>query len=446
MQFFLRVSALGGLVLALAACSTLGLSGGADKKAETAKGKRESVMVSAAPVQADAAADKNWVKIPSATPNQDWPQAGGNATNTPGHPALPPTLAPAWKADIGDGSGGGLRLLARPVVAGNAVYTMDASGHVAAFSVQSGDRLWFVSTQDEESEADDAIGGGIAFEAGKIFATTGHGTVVALDAQDGHTLWRRKLANPLRAAPTVADGRVYAVSVANVTAALNVADGAVLWEHNGLAQPAALMGAAAPAVFGDTAVVAYSSGEIFALRAQNGRVAGGDALVTPLAAGALPEMADIRGAPVIDHGGVFAVSHSGRMAALVMRSGERAWELDVGGSSTPLVVGNTIFVLTNAQKLLAVRRDNGKVIWTQDLPRLTDPEDRESDPITWTGPILAGGRLLLVNSHEQLAEYGVLDGKVLALHDLPDASFIEPVVAQGTAFVITENGKLVAFR
>ncbi len=445
MNSMLRLGCLSALIVSLAACHTLGLSNDDVKKPDD-KSKRVAVMANDDKIKADAGVSGDWIKLPNAEKNADWPQAGRNAQNAPGHPQLGAHIARAWRSGIGDGSGGGLRLLARPVVAGGVVYAMDASGHVAAFDLASGDRKWRVSTQAEDSEADEAIGGGITFDQGKIFAATGHAEVVALQAVDGKVLWRRKLTNPVRSAPTVAEGRVFVVTIGNTTSALSAKDGAVLWSQGGMAETAALMGSASASVADDTVAVAYSSGELFALRTQNGKVAWGDVLVSPMQVGALPQMADIRGAPVIDRGGIFAIGHSGRMAALIIRSGERAWELDVGGSNPPLVEGNTVYLLANDQKLLAVRRDNGKIIWVQDLPKLKDPEDKESGAVVWSGPVLAGGRLFLVNSQEQLAEYDALTGKPMTTHELPGPSFIAPVVANGTLLVVTEDGDLVAFR
>ena len=446
MKHLLRNGCLFALLLLSAGCSTLGLSSDDDKKPEIAKGKREALASNDQRLKPAADATRDWVKLPDAMSQADWPQANGNAQNAPLHQAVAKDLKQFWRASIGDGSGGALRLLARPVIAGGRVFTMDASGHVSAFALKNGDRLWRVSTQAPDSEASEAIGGGLVYDQGRLYATTGHAEVVALGIGDGKVLWRRKLTNPSRAAPTVADGRVYVVTTNNATSALSATDGTPLWTHSGTGQTAALMGAASAAVDGDTAVVAYSSGEIFALRAQNGRVAWGDVLMSPLTAGSAPEMADIRGAPVIDRGGVFAVGHSGRMAALIMRSGERAWEIDVGGSNAPLLAGNTVYLLTNAQQLIAVRRDNGKIIWVQDLPVRVDPDDNESDPIVWTGSLLAGGRLFLVNSHEEFVAFDARDGKRLTTYELPDASFITPVAAQGVIFVVTEDGDLVAYR
>lgn len=430
------------LCVLVTGCTWLGLT---EVDKPNSKGKRESVRTVEPVLAVDTATDQAPLKVLAAEKNASWPLAGNTPENMTGHPALNATVRQAWTADIGDGSGGGLRLLARPLIAEGLAFAMDASGHVTAVALESGNRIWRVSTQAEGSDADEAIGGGIAYDNGRIFATTGHGEVVALSAKDGSTVWRRQLPNPSRAAPTVAEGRVLVITLNNATFALNAKDGTVQWAHNGMVQMASLQGGASPAVAGDVVLTAYSSGEIFALRAQNGRVAWGDVLVAPQA-GAMPEMADISATPVIDRGGAFAVNRSGRMAALIMRSGDHAWEVDVGSRTSPVVAGSVVYLLTEQQQLLALRRDNGKLLWQQQLQKLSDPEDKTSNPVTWTGPLLAGGRLFVVNSKEKLVEFSAVNGKQTAEHGLPDQSFIAPIAAAGTLLVVTDNGKLVAFR
>jgi outer membrane protein assembly factor BamB len=441
------ISALGLLALLSATgCSTLGLSNEPAPQAKPDAAKRVAVLRERKQLQPDAGVKgREWIKLPQVVENTAWPQPQGNAQNLQEHAALrTEPLQRLWRSSIGDGSGDALRLLARPVVAADKIFTMDASGHVAAFAIESGDKLWRISTAPED--AGDAIGGGITFADGQIFAATGHGEVLALSSEDGKILWRRKLDHPLRAAPTAANERVFVIDVNNGTTALNAKDGAVLWTHNGLPKMASLLGAASPAISGDNVIAAYSSGEIFALRTQNGQPAWSENLVTSLAESGMPEMTDIRGAPVIDKGGVFAVSHSGRMTAIVLRSGERGWELEAGGSSTPVILGNVVYLVTNTQQLLAIRRDNGKIIWITELPRLADAEDRDSERLQWTGPLLAGDTLFVTGSNGALVAYDAYDGSKRNEYELPAASFITPVIARKTLFALSENGALTAWR
>lgn len=443
----LAVARLACLIAALGGCDTLKGALQSSKTTEIGHtpGKRETVLTMGDQIAPDSTLSDASIALPPEKSGADWPFAGGPAGYAAENPALASALNRIWTRDIGRGSGSNLRLLARPVVAEERVFAMDARGDISALNAQTGEALWKTETKPEDAD-ESAMGGGVAVQDGVVYAATGYGEILALKAEDGSVLWRHGFGDPFRGAPVVAEERVFAVSISNQVQAVSARDGSVLWHHSGINESAALMGATSPAIVGDTVVVAYSSGEIFVLRAQNGRVGWGDMLSVPAQVGALPAMSDIRGLPVVDQGGVFAISHSGPLAAISLRSGDRAWDVDVGGANTPCVAGDTVFVLSNDNKLLAMTRKNGRVIWAKDLQRLEDPEDHDSDPVIWSGPVLAGGRLFMVNSLEKLVEFSPTDGVEGKSYDLPAKAYIAPVVAHETLYVLTDDGDLAAFR
>ena len=73
---------------------------------------------------------------------------------------------------------------------------------------------------------------------------------------------------------------------------------------------------------------------------------------------------------MIDSGQVFAIGQGGRMVALELITGQRIWELNIAGISTPWVAGDWVFVVTDDAKLIAHRAATGKVRWINQLPRL----------------------------------------------------------------------------
>ena len=88
-------------------------------------------------------------------------------------------------------------------------------------------------------------------------------------------------------------------------------------------------------------------------------------------------LSDIDADPVIDGNQVFAVGKGGRMVALELNSGQRMWEQNVGGISTPWVAGDWVFVATDEAKVVAMKRNNGKVRWINELPRWRECEGQE---------------------------------------------------------------------
>jgi hypothetical protein len=63
----------------------------------------------------------------------------------------------------------------------------------------------------------------------------------SFDAANGKEIWRQQVPAPARGAPTVADGRVFAVTVENQLQVLSTTDGHRLWTHSGLPETAGLL-------------------------------------------------------------------------------------------------------------------------------------------------------------------------------------------------------------
>jgi outer membrane protein assembly factor BamB len=273
---------------------------------------------------------------------------------------------------------------------------------------------------------------------------TGYAEVLALDPADGKVIWRKNVAAPVHSPPTVADGRIFAVTVDNELNALSAEDGRRLWSHNGIPESAGLLGGASPAVDGEVVIAPYSSGELFALRVENGRVVWSDSLAASRSANAVAGLADIRGRPVIDRAKVFAVSHSGRMAAIDLRSGERVWEQQVASSHSPWVVGDHVFVLANDNQLVCLTRGEGKVRWASQLRRYEN-EKAKSDPIVWAGPVLGGNRLIVLSSLGEAVSVSPYTGELVGQQAMA-AGYLGPVIADNALYLLSDDANLSAYR
>jgi FOG: WD40-like repeat len=408
-------------------------------------GKRISVLQHQRTITPDAAARADEILLPRAVANVDWPQAGGTPDHAMQHVAFSAQPKLSWRSSIGDGVDSERPWLPPPVVAEGRVYTVDSRNEVRAFDVTNGREVWSNDLTDDE-EDDDALSGGIAYDRGRLFVTTGFAKVIALDARDGKEIWRKKVESPVHAPPTVADGRVFAITVENNLHALSAADGSEVWPpHRTISDLARILGGAAPAVFGEAVIAPFSSGELVALRADSGRVAWVESLASTRRTDEIASLSQIRALPVIDRGRVYAVSQGGLLAAIELKTGQRLWDRDFGGLSTPWLASRYLFLITTEQTLVCVSADNGRVYWVNQLPRFEDEKDKK-DPILWTGPILAGERLIAVGSNGKALTISPYDGKIQTKQDLSDASSTPPIVAGGRLFVVTDDGNISAYQ
>lgn len=426
------------VALSLAACS-------GDKDKPPLPGERIPILELQKNLEPEnQALDAQGFVAPAIWRNEFWPQSGGYANHSMQNIELGQDLEMAWKTDIGDGATDSLPLTAQPIIVDGLIYTMDTDSIVTAFDISNGDKVWQIDVRQKD-EDDIVIGGGLSYSGGALFITNGYNEVISVTPKDGTLKWRVRISAPTRAAPTVQDGRVFVTTLDNKLLALGAEDGSVLWEYAGLNETAGLIGAASPATSRDIVVPAFSSGEIDALRVENGALAWSENLSSRNALSGLSNIADIRALPVVDKGMVFAVSFGGKMVAIEQRTGKRIWQRDIGGSETPWLAGNHLFVISNDNELIALGRDTGAIRWITPLPRFENPEDKEGK-LYWTGPILAGNRLIVAGSRGTIMEFSPETGDKIKEWSVGSTISVPMVVAGATLYLLADDGTLMAYR
>ena len=409
-------------------------------------GTRTAVLSTEAQVEVDPALAQVPVVVPGPIANTEWPQPGGNASKSMTHVNFGPAPTRVWNMSIGAGSGPRARLASEPVVADGKVFTIDSRAVVRAFSAANGNMLWQTQVRGEQASSETLFGGGVSYDSGRIYATNGSGYATALDATNGSQVWQVRPGGPLRGAPTIAAGSVYVISQDNQIYALRQDTGATQWSGSGAVELAGVFGTAAPAFAQSTIVAGFSSGELTAYRYENGQVVWQDALSRTGVSTVVGNLSDIDADPVIDNGRVFAVGQGGRMVAVELVTGQRAWELNIAGISTPWVAGDWVFVVTDRAQLLAVARSSGRIRWISQLQRYRSGDNARSGAVFWRGPVLAGGRLVLTSSTGRVVFVNPADGSIIQTMNGPTPFSFAPVVADGTMYTLDDMGMLTAWR
>ncbi len=132
------------------------------------------------------------------------------------------------------------------------------------------------------------------------------------------------------------------------------------------------------------------------------------------------------------------------MAAYELVTGQRMWELNLAGISTPAIAGEWIFTLTDDARLLAITRATGKVRWISQLPRWRDEKDEEG-PIFWTGPVLAGNQLWVASSEGEIRRVSLGEGSSTLYQDLKEPVSLPPIVANDTLYVLDDSAASARF-
>ncbi len=432
----LGVGTLTGLLLLL----MLGGCGGSlsslnpfKQEEERLPGERIAVLTAQENLVPESAAAKIPITLPPPKANATWSQPGGVPSNAPEHLAFSGNLRVLWRGDGGEGSSSAGRLTAPPILHNGRLYVLDTHGKVTAFSAARGGRVWRVSLTPPHEEPEEGYGGGLAAAGGRIFAATGYGTVVALDAGSGKTLWTRTLGAPIRAAPTASGDQLFVLTSDGRIFALAAADGETQWEQQGLADTAAILNNVSPAVTGNMVVAPYSSGNIVAYDRKRGQPLWAESVARARQLSAAASLSD-PARPVIHKDRIFAVGNAGRMVATASKTGERLWSRTLRSTQMPWAAGNMVYAVDVYGQLVAFTRKGGKVRWVTRLPGTH----------RWSGPVLAGGRLWLVSYKGQIVGVDAKTGQITTKRNLDTKVFIPPIIAGGRMYILTDSANILS--
>ncbi|WP_292267239.1 PQQ-like beta-propeller repeat protein [Marivita sp.] len=403
------------------------------------------------PVNAVAATPENAAlaaNIPATVNNAAWAQSHVSPSTRIGNAALSANLTPVWSTSIGQGDKRRARIITDPVVADGRIFTVDSAGRVSATST-NGEALWSYSLVPLRDDASQALAGGLAHDNGRLYVTSGFGTLTALDAATGQEIWTQRLQATATGAPTVFGGLVYLVAGDSTAWAIEADDGRVRWQSDGLGDVGNVAGAAPPAVNNTHVVFSFGSGAVQGAFRQGGLRLWSADIVGSRKGFAISLVDDITGYPVIDGNTVYAGNHSGSLVALNVNSGERLWTAQQGAMDPVWPAGNSVYFVSDLNELVRLDATTGEQIWAVDLPGyepVRRPQRRRDSAFANHGPILAGGRLIVASSDGFLRSFDPASGELISQTEIRGGATTRPVVANGTLYVVSTNGVLHAYR
>ena len=260
-----------------------------------------------------------------------------------------PPLSRQWKSTISSNSNN-----YGPILSDGRVFTGTDDGRLRAFDASTGSLLWARTLGlSGYGHAIPAAVNGVVYTT-YIFP---YPLVYALDASSGNTLWSKgQPSDPIYPAlwqtTAVANGHIYVGTSDHRVAALNTANGSVVWRS----QPYARVWAGA-AVSGGRVVFGTDDSRVIALDESTGNLLWSqtvdDAVIM---------------VPLIAQGNVYASSRAGRTYAFRASTGAPVWQsADIGPIfySTPAYDGSRLYFGSLNYGFVALDAATGATVWTQ---------------------------------------------------------------------------------
>ncbi|HLD76706.1 MAG TPA: PQQ-binding-like beta-propeller repeat protein, partial [Rickettsiales bacterium] len=280
------------------------------------------------------------------------------------------------------------RFVFEPIIKNDKVFLLDASGILWAYDLVSKNRI-FKNRIFKRRYLKNYQNPKIGYFDGTIYAIAGSNEIAAASAIDGKILWSKTILS-LPISKPVSDGRmVYVITADSKTYALNAATGDLIWVVSGVDKSTAILGAANPVIYKDKLVVAYSSGEIYALNKSNGEEIFSQDLNINKAINSDFYLNDIDATPLVKDDVIYAIGNGGLMMAIDIKSGNYLWKKEIASIADFWAASGFLFVVDNNDRLITLSQKTGNVKAILQLPEFRDVKKPQTK-IIYNGVIMAG--------------------------------------------------------
>lgn len=278
-----------------------------------------------------------------------------------------------WQKQVGSGVGDVYSRLS-PVIGYDSVYSASRDGVIKSFNLESGQIQWSATYPANKQgsflnfsagEIDDPISGGLSVAYKKLFFATENGTVAAIDAMSGESLWQASVGGEVLAAPAIDSNLVIVSTLNGKVVGLDADTGEQKWVFINEVPPLSLRGNAPPTAGGGGVMIGTALGKLSVLLVNNGQVAWEQSLATKKGKTELDRIADIDAKPLVIGGVVYASAYDGTLAALELRSGRIIWKREYRSFHAISALGNTLYIVDKDSVVYALDRLSGVELWSQ---------------------------------------------------------------------------------
>ncbi len=356
-----------------------------------------------------------------------------------------------WSSDMEYGCSNSLKIASSVVAGKGKVFCLDAGGLVYAFDAKSGKGIWKRTTTIKGK--DGQVGGALSYSDGKLIVTSSFAEAFAFDEVNGSILWRIKLPACCKGdGITIADEKVYLLCDNSSLQVIDIRDGKLLWSHSGMMMDTTYLGSAGVSIKDGVIYLSYPSGEVFSLL-ENGSVLWSAMLSKFSFVNAEESFSHPRACPVIKDNLVYFTGANRQITAFDIGSGNVVWKKDFGGLETPLISGNSIFLINSSSNLVCLNKDNGKMKWVRSLKSERESSfgwfGRSKVPTEWFGPILTSDGVIVVSSDGILVTVSAENGSVKSrkwLDNFSQGIVACPIISEDVLYSVSGDGVVSAYK
>ncbi|MDP2140619.1 MAG: outer membrane protein assembly factor BamB [Gammaproteobacteria bacterium] len=260
-----------------------------------------------------------------------------------------------WSVKVGNGQGRYYSQLT-PAIDREFIYAASADGTVVAVNRSNGNVVWRARTNKD-------ISGGVGAAAGMVLFGTREAEVIALDQISGRELWSAAVSSEVLSAPQTNGNIVVLQTVDGKLIGLEAASGQRRWIYETTIPALTLRGSSKPVLAGNTVIAGFSNGMIAAVNAANGFLLWEERVAIPQGRYDIERVIDVDGDLLLSGNTVFASSYQGNLMGFDVQTGRIVWGMEASSYHGLAQGFGNMYYTNDKSHVIALRNNSDQVVW-----------------------------------------------------------------------------------
>ncbi len=338
-------------------------------------------------------------------------------------------LKPSWhvstSAKIGEGFS---RLL--PAVAYGKVYVAGSKGVVEARSLADGKLVW-------KQKLSVIIESGVSVSNQIVVVGSQEGDIIVLDAETGEEKWRNVVSSEVIAPAAIGEGYVVVRTVDGKLFAMDEKTGKRTWFFDRSVPTLTLRGTSAPIIIRGAVVSGFDNGKVALFFLKNGQPIWEKRIAQSSGRSELEQIVDVDAKPLVISDTLYVVTYNGNIASMNLKNGQNIWQREMSSFQNLASNGVNLFATTAEDSVKALARIHGGTLWTQSMLK-----NRQI-----SAPTVIGDYVTVADFEGYIHWMSVADGHFVQRMRI-DSSGVAgaPVAYRNSLIVQARNGELMAVK
>lgn len=351
-----------------------------------------------------------------------------------------------WSTRIGAGSEGKYQRLVPAIDAGR-IFAASPDGKVVALELEKGRKIWAVDIRDVYAEEKsggflsfgkaeaDLLSGGVGVGNDLVLVGTSAGHIVAFNQSDGSLAWKSKVSSEVLAPPQIDSDIAVAQSIDGKITGFDPLDGTWRWTYSTSVPSLTLRGTSTPILLPNLVISAFANGRVALLNSEQGLPRWEQKVAVSQGQSELERLVDIDGAMVIQGNRLYVASYQGRLIALDLTSGRISWQHEASSFAGLGSGFGQVYLAAEDSVLTAFDMDTSKEIWSIDALTYRDI----------TSPVTIGNYVVVGDLDGYIHLIAQTDGRFVGRKKVDGTGIRSAVLANSNRlYVLGNSGKLTA--